>query len=196
MNPIDVFIMNYNNQQPTTDSLVQGSIYFPRQTSSAFELDYRHPVNIIEDEVEDDQQHIIVYPEYQNEFLNHDPYRIPLRQTADNPESYYAEGNAISEPFCLTNPDLMRRIPSIVFPNIIGSDDATDDETDDESDTEFDDVVTPSAPRPMAREQTYSQRNRVTTIEQIVFRLARRTSRINTNNILANNARDNSFARQ
>jgi hypothetical protein len=196
MNPIDVFIMNYNAQQPTTDSLVQGSIYFPRQTASAVELDYRHPVNIIEDEDEDEQQQTIVHPEYQNEFLNYDPYRIPLRQTADNPESYYAEGNAISEPLRLTNPDSMHRLPTLVFPNIIGSDETTDNETDDDSDTDLDDVVTPSAPRPMVREQPYSQRNRVTTIEQIAFSLARRTSRINTNNIRANNARNNSFARQ
>ena len=178
MNPIDIFIMNSNAQRPTIDSLVQGSIYFPRQTDSVFELDYRHPVNIIEED------------EDENENEDEDPFRIPLRQTADYQESYYNESERgiaglmqyyppILEPLRLINPDSMR-IPSIVFPtiiNIIGSDEATDNETDADTDTELDDaVVTPSAPRPMVREQ----RNRVTTIEQIAFRLARRTSTTST----------------
>ena len=172
MNPIDIFIMNFNAQRPTIDSLVQGSIYFPRQTDSVFELDYRHPVNIIEEDEDED------------------PFRMPLRQTADYQESYYNESERgitglmqyyppILEPLRLINPDSMR-IPSIVFPtiiNIIGSDEATDNETDADTDTELDDVVvTPSAPRPMVREQ----RTQVTTIEQIAFRLARRTATTST----------------
>jgi hypothetical protein len=165
MNPIDIFIMNYNTQRPTTDSLVQGSIHYPRQTNSAFELNYRHPVNIIEDEFE---QRTIIYPEVNI---------VPLRQTADYPPQ---EMNAMR----LTNPDSIRLQPTNT--NIIGSDEATDNETDDDTDTDTDTdtelvrVVTPSAPRPMSREQV------TTTIEQIAFRLSRRTSIINTNNVRSN----------
>jgi hypothetical protein len=160
MNPNDIFIMNYNTQRPTTDSLVQGSIHYPRQTNSAFELNYRHPVNIIEDEIE---QRTIIYPEVNI---------VPLRQTA--------EMNAMR----LTNPDSIRMPPTNT--TIISSDEATDNETDDDTDTDTDTdtelvrVVTPSAPRPMSREQV------TTTIEQIAFRLSRRTSIINTNNVRSN----------